>query len=93
MIRRGGVPSGAAQVIAMGLALPKSTGVELFFMGNPEFSTNCKATVYGGDSACPPETAPSLCDCVVLPCLSLSLQEIATAAGVEASHTVAPKER
>ena len=33
-----GRPSGAAQVIATGLALPKSTGVVLFFMGNPQNS-------------------------------------------------------
>jgi len=26
-----------------------------FFIGDPMFSTNCKAPVYGGDSACPPE--------------------------------------
>jgi len=32
--RRGGVPSGAAQIIAIaGLALPKKTGVVQFFIG------------------------------------------------------------
>ena len=45
-----------------------------------------------GDSACPP-TAPALCDGVVLPFLQLALQSQTTAAGAEALHTVAPKER
>jgi len=38
-----------------------------------------------------PRTAPSLCDCVVLPFLELSLHGGATAAGAEAFHAVAPK--
>jgi hypothetical protein len=34
--RRGGVPSGAAQVIATELALPEITGIGHFFIGNPQ---------------------------------------------------------
>ncbi len=39
----------------------------------------------------PPRTAPSLCDCVVLPSLELSLQEAAPHGGAEALRAVAPK--
>jgi hypothetical protein len=61
------------------------------FSRNPKFSTNYKATIFGGDSACPPEPPPALCDCVVLPSLELSFQWGCHAAGVEAFHAVASR--
>ncbi len=57
-------------------------------MGTPEYSTNCKASVYGGGSACSPELP--LCFAIVSYYLLWSYQG-ATAAGAEALHTVAPR--
>ncbi len=58
---------------------------------DPEFSTKCKAPVYGGDSACPPEPPLRFCDCVVVPSLELSFRGGATAAGAGALPAKAPK--
>jgi len=60
---------------------------------NPEFSTNCKLPVNGGDSACPPE--PPLRFAIVSYYLLWNYRSRggATAAGAEALHAVAPKER
>jgi len=62
--------------------------VGLLALRNPKISTNCKAPVYGGDSACPPEPA-ALCDCVVLPFPGV-IAPGATAAGADVLHAVAP---
>jgi hypothetical protein len=40
-----------------------------------------------------PRTAPSLCDCVVLPSQELSLQGMPSAAGAGALHAIALKQR
>jgi len=45
--------------------------VGLLALRNPKISTNCKAPVYGGDSACPPE--PPLRFAIVSYYLSLEL--------------------
>ncbi len=60
---------------------------------NPEFSTNCKEPVYGGDSACPPE--PPLRFAMVSHYLLWNYRSRgdAATAGAEALFTVAPKER
>jgi len=54
--------------------VPVTAGIVFVFMGNPKISTKCESPIIGGDSACPPRTAPALCDGVVVPSLELSLQ-------------------
>ena len=73
LIRRGGVPSGAAQVIAgAGLALPDSTGIVQLSWETLRFQQLANHLVSEGTVPVP-RTLPALCDGVVLPSLELSL--------------------
>jgi len=67
--RRGGVPSGAVQVIAIaGLALPRSTGIVQFSRETLSVQHGAEYLFTEGTVPVPPNS-PALCDCVVLPSL------------------------
>jgi len=66
--------------------------LNLWLCKNPEFSTNCKAPAYGGDSACPPEP-PLRFKIVSYYLLWVIAPGGYHSGGVEALHAVAPTER
>ena len=64
MKRCGGVPSGAAQVIATGFALPKIT-VIVEFSREPLYFNKLRITPYRCDSVCPPKFPCALRWCCI----------------------------